>query len=138
MEKVLNLTQLSAKVLEELGRLNYAYNTVCQFRASFNRFIKFAETNNEFYFSEELGKKYLAERYECTVNYYLESYPKHAKHAIRSIRMLGDYQIHGIIIRRIVKKKGYVKPPQFEEILTAYEKECIDNEYSSRGMRTRL
>ena len=68
MEKVLNLTQLSAKVLEELGRLNYAYNTVCQFRASFNRFIKFAETNNEFYFSEELGKKYLAERYECTVN----------------------------------------------------------------------
>ena len=138
MEKVLNLTQLSAKVLEELGRLNYAYNTVCQFRASFNRFIKFAETNNEFYFSEELGKKYLAERYECTVNYYLESYPKHAKHAIRSIRMLGDYQIHGIIIRRINKKKGYVKPPQFEEILTAYEKECIDNEYSSRGMRTRL
>lgn len=138
MEKALNLTQLSAKVIEELDRLNYAYNTVCQFRASFNRFIKFAETNNEFYFSEELGKKYLAERYECTVNYYLESYPKHAKHAIRSIRMLGDYQIHGVIIRRIVKKKGYVKPPQFEAMLTAYEKECRDNEYSARGMRTRL
>jgi len=138
MKKMLTLTKLSAKVIEELERLNYAYNTVCQFRASFNRLIDFAVKNNELYFSEALGKKYLAERYECTVNYYLESYPKHAKHAIRSIRLLGDYQLHGVIIRRIVKKKGYVKPPQFESMLTAYEKECRDNEYSARGMRTRL
>ena len=51
--------------------------------------------------------------------------------------MLGDYELHGVIIRRIVKKKGYVKPPQFETILNAYEKECKDNEYSAKGMRTR-
>ncbi|MDW7669484.1 MAG: site-specific integrase [Bacillota bacterium] len=137
MENKLTLTQLSAKVVAELQRLNYAYNTICQFRASFNRFTKFAEENNEFYFSEELGKKYLAQRYECSVNYYLESYPQKAKQAIRSIRMLGDYELHGVILGRIVKKKGYVKPPQFEEMLIAYEKECKDNEYSSRGMRTR-
>lgn len=36
------------------------------------------------------------------------------------------------------KQKGYEKPPQFEEILTVYEKECENNEYSMRGMRTRL
>lgn len=138
MEKLLSLKELSKNVLAELERLNYNYSTICQYRASFNRFIKFAEENNEFYFSEEIANKYLAERYDCTVNYYLESYPNNAKQAIRTIRVLGDYQIHGVIIRRIVKKKGYVKPPQFEEMLTAYEKECKDNEYSARGMRTRL
>jgi integrase/recombinase XerD len=138
MESNLTITELAAKVIEELEKLNYTYNTLCQFRASFNRIIAFANKHDELYFSEELGRKYLAERYGCKVNYYLESYPKKSKHAIRSVQLLGDYQIHGVIIRRIVKKKGYVKPPQFEQLLTAYERECENNEYSSHGMRTRL
>ncbi|KPA09527.1 hypothetical protein MHK_010271, partial [Candidatus Magnetomorum sp. HK-1] len=29
------------------------------------------------------------------------------KAPIRKIRILGDYQLHGVIIRRIVKKPGY-------------------------------
>ena len=94
------------------------------------------ETN--YTFPRNSGKKYLRERYGCTVDYYLEAFPPKAKEAIRSVRLLGDYQLHGVIIRRIVKRKGYIKPPQFEEVLTAYEKECENNEYSRRGMRTRL
>ena len=63
---------------------------------------------------------------------------KSFKAPIRFIRVLGDYKLHGVIIRRIVKKPGYVKPPQFEKELTAYEKECENNEYSKRGMRTHI
>lgn len=129
---------LAADVIEELKRLNYAYNTICGFRASFNRICAFARARDEQYFSENLGKEYLREKYGCTMDYYLEAFPKKAKGAIRSVRLLGDYQLHGVVIRRIIKRKGYVKPPQFEEVLTAYEKECENNEYSLRGMRTRL
>jgi site-specific recombinase XerD len=43
-----------------------------------------------------------------------------------------------VIIRRIVKKPGYIKPPQFEKELTSYERECENNDYSKRGLRTRL
>ncbi|MBV7275713.1 tyrosine-type recombinase/integrase [Clostridium sp. PL3] len=138
METKLTINELATKVVEELKKMNYANNTVCQFRASFNRILSFAKEHNEIYFSEELGRQYLAEKYDCAINYYLQSFPQKCKHALRSVRMLGDYQIHGIIIRRIVKKKNYIKPPQFEQVLTAYEKECQDNEYSIRGMRTRL
>src|SRR5690606_7738858 len=35
-------------------------------------------------------------------------------------------------------KKGYVKPSQFEKELTAYERQCEINEYSKRGLRTRM
>ncbi|MTI96611.1 MAG: integrase [Firmicutes bacterium] len=129
---------LAVEVIEELKKLNYAYNTVCGFRASFGRICTFASNKGEQYFSENLGKEYLKERYNCTIDYYLEPFPKNAKEAIRAIRLLGDYQLHGIIVRRIVKRKGYVKPPQFQDILTAYEHECKNNEYSIRGMRTRL
>ena len=38
------------------------------------------------------------------------------------IRVLGDYQLHRLIVRRIVKKPEYVKPPQFEKELIAYER----------------
>lgn len=129
---------LAAEVIKELKELNYAYNTVCGLRASFNRICAFAWDNGEQYFSEALGREYLKEKYSCTIDYYQEAFHEKAKQAIRSVRLLGDYQLHGVIVRRIVKRKGYVKPQQFEEVLTAYEEECKNNEYSLRGMRTRL
>jgi site-specific recombinase XerD len=129
---------LATEVIEKLEQLNYAHNTICGFRTSFNRICAFARERDELYFSEEFGKEYLREKCCCITDYFLKTFPPKAKQAIRSIRLLGDYQLHGVIIRRIVKRKGYVKPPQFEEALTAYEKECENNEYSRRGMRTRL
>ncbi|RXT05308.1 site-specific integrase [Ammoniphilus sp. CFH 90114] len=138
METMKPIEVLAAEVIEELKQLNYAYNTLCGFRTSFNRICAFARDRNEVYFSEKLGKEYLKEKYGCTADYYLDAIPQKAKQAVRSIRLLGDYQLHGVIIRRIKKKKGYIKPPQFEEVLMEYEKECKNNEYSLRGMRSRL
>ncbi len=129
---------LAAEVVEELVKLNYSYNTICGYRASFKRICKFAEERGEHFFSEKLGRQYLKERYNCTIDYYTNPFPIKAKSAIRSVRLLGDYQLHGVIVRRIVKKKSYVKPPQFEKILDAYEIECQQNEYAQRGMRSRL
>src|SRR5690625_4550267 len=138
MEKRIPIEELVSKVLSELERLNYAYNTICGYRAFYKRVISFAKKRDEVYFSEALGRDFLEEAYNCTVNYYQGAMPKGLKGPIRNIRVLGDYQLHGVIIRRIVKKQGYVKPPQFETELTAYEKECENNEYSKRGLRTRM
>ncbi|SFI41431.1 Site-specific recombinase XerD [Tindallia magadiensis] len=129
---------LAAEVIEELVKLKYSYNSLCGYRSSFKRICKFAEERGEKYFSELLGRQYLEEKYNCSIDYKAHPFPPKSQHAIRSIRLLGDYQLHGVVVRRIVKRKGYVKPPQFEQALIAYEKECQENEYSRRGMRTRL
>ncbi len=118
MENRIPIEELVSKVLSELDRLNYAYNTICGYRAFYKRVISFAKARGEIYFSEALGRDFLAETYNCTVNYYQEAMPKGLKGPIRRIRVLSDYQLHGVIIRRIVKKPGYVKPPQFESELT--------------------
>ncbi|MDD4518880.1 MAG: site-specific integrase [Limnochordia bacterium] len=138
MDSRLTIQELSATVLSELENLNYSRNTICGFGASFKKITAYAEELGVKYFTEEFGRQYLAVKHDCTVDYYEEPFPPRAKHAIRCIRLLGDYQLHGVIIRRIVKKKNYVKPPQFQGVLAAYEKECANNEYSVRGMRTRL
>ncbi len=138
METKKSIVVLAAEVIEELVKLQYSYNSICGYRASFKRICKFAEEKGEQHFSERLGRQYLEERYNCSVDYYSNPFPQKAKAAIRSIRLLGDYQLHGVIVRRIVKRKSYVKPPQFAEILNAYETECQQNDYSQRGMRSRL
>jgi len=138
METKLTINELVSKVLAELERLNYSYNSLCGFRAFYKRVIAFANKKEEVYFTEELGREFLKEKYNCTINYYTEAIPKPYRNPIRRIRILGDYQLHGVIIRRIVKKPGYVKPSQFEKELTAYERECESNDYSKRGLRTRM
>lgn len=138
MKTKLPIEELAAKVLAELERLNYAYNTICGFRRFFKRVISFARKKNEFYFSEKLGRDFLKEKYGCTIDYYTQAMPGSFKAPIRAIRILGDFQLHGVIVRRMVKKTEYVKPPQFEKELTAYEKYCSNNDYSKRGLRTRI
>lgn len=105
MENRIPIKELVSKVLSELERLNYAYNTICGYRAFYKRVISFAKTRDEIYFSEALGRDFLKETYNCTVNYYQEAMPKGLKGPIRRIRVLGDNQLHGVIIRRIVKSQ---------------------------------
>jgi site-specific recombinase XerD len=138
METRLPIGELVAKVLAELERLNYSHNSIHGFKGFYKRVIAYAYQKKETYFSEELGRNFLKDKYGCTINYYLQAMPKSFKAPIRFIRVLGDMQLHGVIIRRIVKKPEYVKPPQFEKVLIAYEKECENNEYSKRGLRTRI
>ena len=138
MKTKLPIEELVTKVLAELKRLNYSYNSICGFRCFYKRVIAFASEKGKHYFSEKLGRDFLKEKYGCKINYYVQAMPKELKGPIRRIRVLGDFQLHGVIIRRIVKRPGYVKPPQFEKELIAYEKYCSDNDYSKRGLRTRM
>jgi len=137
MEK-LPIEELVTNVLAELERLNYSYSSICRFKASYKKFISFAKEKNQIYFSEELGQNFLKEKYNCSINYYVEAMPENLRDHIRKIRVLGDYQLHGVIVRRMSKKNAYIKPEQFVKELAAYEQECIKNEYSLRGHRTRL
>ena len=57
------INELALKVIEELGKLGYSYNSICGFRVFFKRFNSFAEAHKEQFFSEELGMKFLEEQY---------------------------------------------------------------------------
>jgi len=138
MKTKIPIEELVAEVLAELERLHYSHNSLCGFRAFYRRVITFANGRKEPYFSEELGRDFLKEKYNCSINYYTEPMDRKFRDPIRKIRILGDFQLHGLVVRRIVKKPGYVKPPQFQKELRDYEKECENNEYSKRGLRTRM
>ena len=57
METKISINELVSKVMAELKRLNYSYNSLCGFRAFYKRVVAFANEMEEVYFSEALGKK---------------------------------------------------------------------------------
>ena len=103
METKLPTGELVAEVLAELERLNYSYNSICGFRCFYRRVIAFANGKGEHYFTEELGRDFLKEKYGCRINYYTQVMPKKLKDLIRRIRVLGDYVLHGVIIRCVFR-----------------------------------
>ena len=56
MEQRKPIEALATEIIEKLEQLNYAHNTICGFRASFNRICAFARERDELYFSALLSK----------------------------------------------------------------------------------
>lgn len=131
------IEQLIQKVLSELERLKYSYNYISMFRAFCGRMFAFAESKNQKYFSVAFGAEFLKEKCDCETNILTEKMPRKQRNFIRKIRVLEDYQLNGVITRR-AKKPGYIKPKQFEKVLSAYEIECQKRGYSRRGLPSRM
>lgn len=138
MNPKMPIRKLVAEVLAELERLNYAENTRNQYRRFYNRLITFADSINENVYSEDLGNKYLRMYHHFDLGSYTPYSHSTFRGQARCIRVLGDYQLHGAIMRRRTTKAPYERTPQFAEALMSYQKECMQRNYSKQGLRTRI
>lgn len=134
----LTIEKLVEKVLSELENLKYSCCYLYGFRAFYRRMIAFAKNKNEKYFSVAFGADFLREECDCTPNFPTLKMPIKQKNFIRKIRILEDYQLNGIITRRMAKKPKHVKPEQFKKVLSAYEIECQQRGYSRKGLPGRM
>lgn len=135
----LTLNELASIVLNRLEELDYSPNTITNYRRFYRRFLEYAHARGETYFSEALGRSYLHDFYGCDVDTIHEKAPsKKQSTQIRYIRVLGDYQIHGTILRRKMGPLAAAEcPPQFSEGFDSYKRECIKRNYSEQGNYTR-
>ena len=138
MKKQIPIAEQVAIVLTKLEALNYSDHSLGRYKALYRKIIAYADEKNEKYYTEALGSDFLKEKYDCNINFYTEAMSERLRNTIRALRILGDYQLHGVIRRRMAKKPKYEKPPQFEQVLVNYEMECQQRDYSRRGLRTRM
>lgn len=138
MNSKIPIRELVSDGLAELKRFNYSENTLNTYRRFYNRLITFADSRKETNYSEELGNTFLKTQYKFDLNNCDSTLPRTVRSKARFIRVLGDYQLHGVILRRKPTKAPYVRPPQFADALIAFEKECVLRNYSKGGMRTRI
>lgn len=139
MKPKLTLQELIETVIQKMQEMDYAHNTIINYQRFYKRFLSYAENSGELYFSEELGARYLKEKYGCSHDTIHENSPTKAlRTQIRYIRVLGDYQIHGIILRRkLGPAAASVCPAQFKEAFDNYQKECKSRNLSAMGTYSR-
>lgn len=130
---------LTETVLQELRKLNYSENSVLSYRRFYSRLARFAQEEGEAFYSEELGSRYLLKYYDCRVNTFTDTAPtSKLRMQIRYIRVLGDYQLHGIILRRKLGKLATTPcPAPFKSGYESFLAECRARNYSERGTYTR-
>jgi site-specific recombinase XerC len=132
------IRELVGEVLVELERLKYSQNTLNFYRRFYNRLVRFADSIGETQYSEDLGNEYLRAHHQFDLDTYKNVSHHTFRGQARCIRVLGDYQLHGAIIRRRTTKVPYERTPEFAEALEAFEKECEQRNYSVQGMRGRI
>jgi len=126
-------------VLQELRKLDYSENSILNYRRFYSRLARFAQEEGEAFYSEDLGSRYLLKHYDCRVNTITDTAPtSKLRMQIRYIRVLGDYQLHGIVLRRKLGKLATTPcPAQFRGGYESFLTECRERNYSERGTYTR-
>ena len=95
---------LVAEVLGELERLRYSKSTRTGYRRFYCRVIDFVDSVGERSYSDSLGNRFLQAKYQLNIDGYSISLHSSFRNETRFIRVLGDYQIHGAILRRRTTK----------------------------------
>jgi integrase/recombinase XerD len=127
----LPLQDLITRLEKELYRLHYTEQTVKYYRRMWKRITSFFENEGVDYYTEEVGMRFLDKQYNF---FELEKSGKLTQsiiNAFRVVRMLGDFQQHGSILRRYYKQKKLLKNNEFQKILQHYVSYCQQREYSN-------
>ncbi len=132
----LKIEELAASVLQELERLRYKPGTIQLYRAFYKRLAAFAESVGEEQYSEDLGQRYMRFHYgparekdEQFAGRDMLRFP------MRCLRVIGDYRLHGVILRRKKTKEPYDGSPEFKRILAEYEEDRARKGLSVFGRR---
>lgn len=122
--------ELTKRLENELYRLHYTEASVMQYQRMWRRIALFFEQEGIDHFTEEAGIRFLDEQYNL---FELEKAGKLSQSLInvfRIVRMLGDFQQHGSILRRYYKQKELLQSNELKKLLQSYQNYCQQKEYT--------
>ena len=126
----LSLQDLIARLEKEFYRLHYNEATIKYYRMMWRRIVVFFENEGVDHFTEEVGMRFLDEQYNFFELEKAGELTQSIINAFRVVRMLGDFQQHGSILRRYCKQKELLHNDEFKEILQHFANRCRQKEYS--------
>ena len=126
----LPLRELIALQEKELYRLHYTEQTIKYYRMMWRHIVTFCESEGVDHFTEDLGMRFLDKRYNFSELEKTGKLTQSIINVFRVIRMLGDFQQHGSILRRYYKQKELLQHNEFKEMLQHYVNHCRQKEYS--------
>jgi integrase/recombinase XerD len=92
--------------------------------------LEFAKERDEIYYSEKLGVDFVEQKFNILQKNFEGRLKRTEVQKIRVIRMLGDFQLHGSVLRRYYKHKDILHSQYFIEVISNFKRYCIEKEYS--------
>ncbi|MBE3102842.1 MAG: tyrosine-type recombinase/integrase [Bacilli bacterium] len=130
MEKK-NLQELIFNLEKELLRLGYTKGSLSFYKRRWQMLLTFAEMQGESHFSERLGINFLEKHFNILEKDFEGILLQSEVQNLRVIRMLGDFQLHGSVLRRYFKHKEILHNPYLIEIISDFKKYCVNKDYST-------
>lgn len=135
--KYVPLAELIANAEEELYRQKYSSGSIANYTCVWEKLLNYAQNQDVLYFSETLGQTFLRDVYGFFPEKTINENPHGYKHKRRAIRILGDLQLHGIILRHEMSDVVPF-PPQFEYTAMEYIKYLNSQYLSEATIKTKI
>lgn len=124
------LDKLLENLEEELLRLGYTKGSMTFYRRRWLMLNQFARERGETDFSEQLGIDFLENHFSILESDFDKTLSQSQTQELRVIRMIGDFQLHHMVLRRYYKHKEILTDPYFIEISNRFKQYCIGRDYS--------
>lgn len=124
------LRELISLLEKELIRMHYKEATLMYYRANWARLTRYFDSCNEEFYSETLAMKYVDERCDFFAKEQAGLLTQSNIYLFRIIRMIGDFQQHGMVARRYMRSLSRINEPIHKELLKGFEIYCKSCNYS--------
>ena len=114
-----------------MQRLGYSKSSLQFYRQRWKMLLQFAAERNEVVYSERLGADFLEKYFSNFEKDFNHTLTPAETHELRTIRVVGDFQLHHTILRRYYKHKETLTEPYFIAISNRFQSYCTDKNYSN-------
>jgi len=116
---------------QELLRLGYTKGSMRFYKRRWQMLLEFADKQGESYYSERLGINFVEKYFNVLEKDFEGVLLQSEVQNLRVIRMLGDFQLHGTVLRRYFKHKELLHNLYFIGLIDDFKKYCDNKDYST-------
>ena len=135
MEKM-PIKELVVKLERELIRMGYKDSTLKYYRENWKRIIAHFEDCGEEFFSETVAMQYVDSKCDFFAKEKAGLLTQSNIYLFRIVRMMGDFQQHGTVLRRYHRSLSKVKNPANLALLGKFQKHCQDSNYAASTQKS--
>ena len=125
-----SFNELTGRLEDELHRLHYTEGTIKGYRRAWKHIGLFLEQEGLESFTEEAGMRFLEIKYDFFSREKAGTLTQSQINCLRIIRMLGDFQQHGSVLRRYYKQVIVFDSESLRLWLQHFETHCQAQDYS--------
>ena len=126
-----NLKELIVNLEKELLRLGYSEGSMTFYKRRWQQLLAFAKEQGVTHYSERLGIDFIEQCFNILEKDFEGTLKQCEVQNLRVIRMVGDFQLHGTVLRRYYKHKELLHNPYFIEVINDFKQYCINKDYST-------